>query len=124
MPCTREYFASAGACYQLLTQDRQRLAFRVWLEILQLAAVGGTDYSANIKGLNEAAKCLNIENPEQRQVADIVIDAQNATDAGADVPTDMTDVMADIACLQNYTDQQLDSMYRLLRCELGPAAPQ
>lgn len=124
MPCTRQFFASAGACYQLLTQDRQRLAFRVRLKMLELAAVGGTDYSADVKALNEAAKCLNIENPEHRQVADIVIDAQNATDAGADVPTDMTDVMASIVCLQNYTEQQLDSFYRLLRCELGPAAPQ
>lgn len=123
MPCTREYFASAGACYQLLNQNRQRLAFRVWLHILMLAENGGTDYTADIKSLNEAAKCLNIENGEQRQVADIVIDAQNATATGATVPTDITDVMEDIACLQYYTDQQLDSMLRLLRCELGPPAP-
>jgi len=124
MPCTRESLIADGACYQKLGFGRQRLAFRVWLEILQLAAVGGTDYSDNIDGLLADSKCLDTLNTEQRDVADIVIDAQNATDAGADVPTDMTDVMAAITCLQNFTDVQLDTFYRHLRCNLGPAAAQ
>ena len=124
MTCTREALIEGGACYAKLSKDRQRLAFRVYLAILELEAVGGTDYTNDIDGLQTASKCLNTLNPDQRQVADMTIDAQNAEDAGADVPTDMTDVMEAIVCLQNYTDQQLDTFYRYLRCLLGPAATQ
>lgn len=113
--CTRETFVGEP-CYTRLTLI-ERASLMVYLKALELEALGGTDYT-DPAVLNEAIACINTLGADQQAVAELVIQAGNAEDAGAVIP-DTDGIPAAIACFKNYTLAQLNSMELLLDCQLG-----
>lgn len=121
--CTQASLISGGACYKELDLHRRK-ALKVYLMALQLAAIGGTDYTDFTDDtLNEAATayCGLLKDRDALAVAWLVIEANNAEEAGATVPSDIQDIAEAIKCLKNYPDWKLQLMELLLRCELGRA---
>lgn len=113
--CTRETFVD-NPCYTRLGLN-ERAALMVYLKALELDALGGTDYT-DPETLNTAAVCLHTLGADQQAVAELVIQAGNASDAGADIPT-TAEIPAAVACFKNYTLSQLNSMELFLDCQLG-----
>lgn len=120
--CTQAALIEGAACYfNFDAQDRA--ALQIYLNALELEAIGGTNYTLVSGGtLSLASVCLkNLENnvfqaPSPYQV---FINANNATRAGASVPDNVTDLAAAIACLHNFPESDLAAMQLQLLCELG-----
>lgn len=108
-------------CYKgARLSDHDQLVRRVYLDILQLQAIGGTDYRSAIATLAAAGNTLSCGfKPDDFQAAELVIAANNATAAGATLPATQPAFSEAVKCLENYTDYQLQQMLLLLYCQLG-----
>ncbi len=106
----------ANGCYKNLGNN-ERAALMVYLKALELEALGGTDYT-DPEVLNLAAACYEVLSADAMAVGELVIQAGNADDSGATIPTD-AEVPAAIACFKNYTMNQLNAMELFLDCQLG-----
>lgn len=124
--CTRDTLISGAACLNGNSlSDPQRQARKVWFMAKQLAAVGGTDYTADIDSLNTAANGLTCGmSLDDFKSSEAVIELNNAVAAGASVNTDKDSLANDVKCLENYSALSLKQMELLLRCALGEAAAQ
>ncbi len=122
--CTRATLISGGACFnKTVFSSQQQAALRVYFDLLQLAANGGTDYSAAIATLNlDATNLACGMQPDNFDTSELVIAYNNAVSAGATVPTARADLGAAIKCLENYDSFQLKQMQLLLYCKLGRGA--
>ena len=90
----------------------------------QLAAIGGTDYTLTGDGtLNAAATeyCGFLADRDALAVAWLTIESNNATEAGATIPSTIDEIATEIKCLAQFPDWKLMLMELLLRCELGRA---
>lgn len=90
--------------------------------ILELAAIGGTDYSAALATLlSDTAQLTGSLGKDELMAGLIARQFANATAAGASVPDTLADKMSAIACLQNLPSSplQLYQIYLLLFCKLG-----
>lgn len=119
--CTRETFTEDVACLQIFNQN-QRKALLIYFNVLELAALGGTDYTDELGSggeLSEDAKCNVTLLPDQKELALLLVNQNNATDAGATVPTSKDALAAAIACLENQDDAMLDAMLLFVQCQLG-----
>lgn len=119
--CTRATLISGMSCLSgNLLSPHDKLVRRVYFDLLQLAAIGGTDYSADIPGMNVDANSLTCGfQPDNWSSAELVIASNNATAAGASVPSTKDTLATAVRCLDNYTDEQLKAMQLLLYCKLG-----
>lgn len=118
--CTRASLISNSACFNgTRLSEHDQMVRRVYFDMLQLAALGGTNYSSAISTMAADANTLSCGfQPDNFDAAELVIASNNATAAGATVPTGAT--LADaVKCLDNYTDYQLKQMQLLLYCKLG-----
>lgn len=119
--CTRASLIAASACYngtRLSAHDQ--LARRVYFDMLQLQAIGGTDYRSAIATLATAANTLSCGfQPDNFDAAELVIAGNNATAAGATLPATQSALAEAVKCLENYSDFQLEQMKLLLYCQLG-----
>lgn len=119
--CLRSNFATANPCYKVLTPHERR-ALAVYFMVQELAALGGTDYLAELGPdgtLNTAATAYKTMNLVERQVARLVILADNVDSAGATPPATKVQMADAIKCLKNFTVDDLDRMELLLMCLLG-----
>jgi hypothetical protein len=119
--CTRATFTDDVGCLRVFNLQ-QRKALLVYFNVLELAALGGEDYTNQLGpdgSLVQDSKCDATLDPEAKQLAALLINQNNASDAGADVPTDPNELMAAIACLQNQPPNMLDAMALHLQCLLG-----
>lgn len=122
--CTLASLTSGGACYKNLKSTR-RQALKVYLMAKQLAANGGTDYTAGLGpsgSLNSAAAAYDRMTSDQLDVAFVTIESNNATSAGATISSNIQTLASEIACLDNFDMETLRRMELLLRCELGRGA--
>lgn len=122
--CTRETLISGGACYKgprLSAHDQQvRL---VYLKVLQLAANGGTDYSAAVNTLFVDANTLSCGfQPDDFDTSAVVIAANNATSAGATIPSTQAALSEAVKCYSKFTDFQIKQANLLLDCLIGRGA--
>ena len=120
--CTQASFISGAACYfNFNAQDRAALL--IYLNSLELAAIGGTAYTLGSSGtLSAASVCYRqLENNTFQAPSPYVlfINANNATSAGASVPATNTLLASAIACLKNFPEQDLAAMQLQLTCALG-----
>lgn len=124
--CTRATLISGAACLNgKVLSSHEKQARKVWFMLSQLAAVGGTDYSADIEGLNTAADSLTCGmQPDDLDSAELVIELNNATAAGASIESDKSALADDVKCLEDFPPHVLKRMELLLRCALGEAASQ
>jgi len=121
--CVRSTLISGAACLnKTLLSEHQQNARRVYFDLLQLAAILGTDYSSAIGTLNTDSNTLTCGfQPDNFASAELVIAANNATSAGATVPSTKAALAAAVKCLEDYTPAQLKAMKLLLYCKLGRA---
>lgn len=124
--CTVATFTEGGKCLKQLDRHR-RQAFKVYSMSQQLAAIGGTAYTLGPDGtLNTAATayCGLMADRDIMNVAWLVIESNNATAAGATIPSTIDGIATAIKCLETFPRWKLDLMELLLRCELGQSAEQ
>lgn len=119
--CTRATFTEDVACLKTFN-SHQRRALMVYFMVLELAALGGEDYTAELGPagtLADDSKCNLTLDPTQQALALLLINQNNATDAGATVPSTKSDLAAAIACLQDQPPAMLEAMYLTVFCQLG-----
>ena len=114
---------NASACYsgQKLGLADQK-SIQVYLLAVQLAAIGGTNYVGNLERLllNDSVCYQNKQPAELRQI-ELQIDYNNAVNAGGVISTDVSDQLAQAACIRNAQIEQLDGMILYLMASLGYA---
>ena len=114
------------ACLRNLS-SHDLIALDVYLKAKELAALGGTDYTAQLGNggtLAQAAACIkNQLTPYQRNLALITIDAENAIDSGATIPSAQADLIDAIKCLKDFDSTTLKAMNVYITCLLGRHAP-
>lgn len=120
--CTQASIITGATCFfNFNAQDRA--AIQIYLNSIELAAIGGTNYTLGSGGtLSLASVCLKqLENQVFRAPSpyEVFIQSNNATSAGASIPADPTAYAAAIACLKNFPEQDLAAMQLQLLCELG-----
>jgi len=119
--CSRSNLMAGKACLGgPLLSNHQMKARLVYLKSLELAAIGGTNYTTDIEAFNRAANSLTCGfQPADFDAAYITIASNNATAAGASVPATKSAMAAAVACYEDFTDFQLKQMDVLLTCALG-----
>ena len=119
--CSKATLVAASACYNgTRLSDHEQLALKVFFDLKQLAAIGGTDYSSAIPTLAAAANTLTCGfKPADFEAAKLVIASNNATAAGATLPSTQAALAEAVRCLEKYTPYQLRQMELLLYCALG-----
>lgn len=120
--CDTDNYIAASACFKTLnSHDRQALT--VYLKVKELAALGGTDYTAQLGNdgtLATAARFVRGKlNPFQRELARLVINQDNANSSGAAISSDINVIASQIACLSDFDRNMLDAMDVYITCLLG-----
>lgn len=119
--CTRETFTADVGCLKNLDLH-QRKAALLYFNVLELAALGGTDYTEELGPGGDLvldSACNNTLDPDQKKLALLLVNENNASDAGATVPATNAELMEAIACLQNQPEAMLDAMILNVQCLLG-----
>lgn len=119
--CTRATFTDDVACLRNFNAN-QRKALMIYFNVLELAALGGEDYTAELGpdgALADDSKCNATLDPLQKELALLLVNQNNASDAGATVPSTNDDLAAAIACLENQPPAMLDAMLLNVQCQLG-----
>lgn len=121
--CTAASLAATNRGYGLDGFNPQQYkAGLIYLKVLELAAIGGTDYSAVMTTtlISDANTLAGNLDRNQRNIAMLNIAANNAEAAGATVPPLTTLNAATRCCFQSAAD--LDAVLLLLECQLGSAS--
>lgn len=119
--CTRDTFTEDVGCLQNFNSN-ERKALMIYFNVLELAALGGEDYTGELGpdgALVEDSACNNTLNPYQKELALLLVNQNNASDAGATVPSTNSGLAEAIACLKNQPPAMLDAMLLLVQCQLG-----
>jgi len=120
------YSSSIAAC--LANFDRsERLSCLIYFNALELAAIGGTNYNAQLGHagtLMIAAECNKQQLAKLNPVVIpsipyLVIAFNNATNAGGAPASTPATISAAIACNKDFTLQQKAAQLLLLACSLG-----
>lgn len=118
--CTRASLVEASPCLAGTSLSlHQQQAVRLWFMILELQALGGTDYRSTLQStlMQDAVTLADTMNPSQRRTALMTIYRNNAVAAGASPSSDPSALLASVACFTNFPD--LDQIELLLLCKLG-----
>ena len=122
--CNATTLITNAACYHRTQLNPiQQQSLLIYAKVLELAAIGGTDYRTEMTGdlLTDAACPPSHE--DDITAARIAVAFANATEAGATVPADINDKLDAIACLQHVPGgaNVLNRIDLLLTCKLGRA---
>lgn len=111
------------SCYRMPTINAlQQRALKIYAMILQLQAIGGTDYrGSNLVGtlVTDATQLTCGMRQPDMDAALIHILFTQAAGAGATVPADINAKSAAINCLLNVNPDLMSRMELLLTCKLG-----
>jgi hypothetical protein len=110
--------------------DHQKMALLVYLNAIELQAVGGTNYISSLTTtlITDSKIFNNLSNDQLgvgivgepfTGVATLAIAYNNATNAGGAPPTNQNAVAAAIHELVHATSRELAQAYLLLQCKLG-----
>ena len=119
--CTRATFTDDVGCFQNF-DSHQRKSLLIYYGVLELAALGGEDYTAQLGpdgSLATDSACNLTLDSYQQELAALLIAQNNASDSGATVPADKDEMAAAIACLKNQPPAMLDAMWLTVLCALG-----
>ncbi len=107
----------------------QRKSLLIWFRAKELAAIGGTNYTAVLAStlLTDSNSFVgkasfNIDHEyglSEFETAQLVIEKNNAVAAGASISSDINALMISIAPLSGANQRQLDAMLLFLLCRLG-----
>jgi hypothetical protein len=120
--CSQVTLVDNAACYRRknIGDPVRQMALLVYGMVLELTAIGGTDYTSELTGtLLEAAACRFEK--DERVAGLIARQFANATAAGASVPDTLDAKVAAVACLEHVPGgiDKLEQIYLLLFCKLG-----
>lgn len=122
--CTYQTLVEANPCLsgEVFTERDQKY-LQVYFNVLELAALGGFDYSAVLDStlINDAVQLADTMNLSHRRTATLAIHRNNAINAGATVPTDPDELKDAIKCMENY-NLDPNALILLLLCRLGSHA--
>ena len=122
--CTTAILTEALGVGQTALNRKQREAAILYMMAAQLAAIGGTDYTAVMTTtlVTDAKTLVGRMTPFERQVAWFNIIRNNAIANGATIPSSSLSALNEATgcCFQAYSD--LESIEMLLRCKLGKQA--
>lgn len=119
--CTQDSLIAVAACFKCM-DSHQRQALMVYLKVLELAAIGGEDYTGEMGhggALNTDSAAFKVANSDERNLMRLAILSNNADAAGAEVPTTANALIAEFDCLLCFDENALDRMDLLLTCQLG-----
>lgn len=118
--CTEDSLVESNPCLSgNVFSPRDQMFVQVWFNILELQALGGTDYRSVVAStLIADANCLadNFDLSQYR-TATLAVHRNNAVNAGATVPTDPNVLKDAIKCFEDYPDPK--NLILLLLCKLG-----
>lgn len=120
--CTAASLVTDAVCYhQPNISFKYQQALLLYAKVLELAAIGGTDYSAVLTStlITDALQLVCGINEEQREAAYVNIAFLNATTAGASVPATLALKMDAVKCLAHVPLETMQKMDLLLTCKLG-----
>jgi hypothetical protein len=111
------------SCYRTpgSISEKQQKALIVYAKALQLAAIGGTNYLSILSTMlfSDAATMLCGFDEADRDAARVHLEFVKAAAAGASVPATINLKQAQINCLVEADDKQLDEADVMLTCKLG-----
>lgn len=119
--CTRDTFTDDVACLTNFNANEQT-ALMIYFNVLELAALGGEDYTDELGPdgtLATDSACNATLTPYQKGLAALLVNQNNASDAGATVPDTQAALASAIACLKNQPIGMLDAMLLNVQCQLG-----
>lgn len=128
--CTSTQVVDQAACYlESAIRPSQRRALYLYARVLELAAIGGTDYASALTTtlLTDAQGMTCRLNEDQIAAAKTNLAFINAAAAGASVPSTLAEKMEIVKCLDDLAqnDPQLTDLVDLfLTCQLGEHATQ
>ena len=101
--------------------DRQYKAAAIYFMVLELAALGGTDYTAVLTTtlVEDATTLVGRMDRNQRRIALLQVLSNNAEAAGATVPTTVNDLNEATGCCFQAGNVDFDAIMLLLLCKLG-----
>jgi hypothetical protein len=104
----------------------QQKALIIYAKVLELAAVGGTDYSSAISTtlVSDALSTTCGMNDGDLEAALVNINFLNAEAAGATVPASLNAKMNAVRCLIAVDEALLNKLDLFLTCQLGEHAAQ
>lgn len=114
--CTPSSLADAGAILNPFS-EQQAKGVLIYVMAKWLAALGGTNYTADFGALNEAAKLWPWLNPTQQVSALLEIVRSVAVDDGASIPTSASDLVEAAKYPINSMNQ--DSTLLFLACAVA-----
>ena len=121
--CSTANFQTQGACLKNFSRE-ERKALLIYFNVLELAAIGGTNYTAQLGHAGTLAtdsECFRlVNNPTQApSIPYLVIAQAAATNAGGNPATTPTALATAILCLVDFTPAQKAAMMLYLACSLG-----
>lgn len=120
--CSATTFNTNASCYNLNTlNEAQQWSLLVYAKVLELAAIGGTDYTNALKTDLQTDSACPPQNRADIMAAQVNVAFNNAADAGASIPATVSDALSLAACLQ-YVPGGVERLQRidlLLNCKLG-----
>jgi len=115
-----EWIEDAGAYQHFNLNPKQQLALKIHAMATELAAIGGTDYTADFESLIAASDGLNHWiNPDQMKAAEIAIHYANATNAGGSPPSAIGDKLEEAKKLCVYDVTRLEKACVYLTGAMG-----
>lgn len=125
--CNAVTLKSGAACYLFgpLTPFQQK-ALIIYAKALELAAIGGADYTASLSTtlLSDANSATCGMDEANRIAARVNLALFYAAEAGATVPAALNTKMNAIRCLAEADQHALDEADLWLTCQLGTHAAQ
>lgn len=94
-------------------------AIEILARVKNLAASGGTDFSADLNGLLTASKEYQVLPKDQRRQINLILSIDNANDDGASVPYDPNELEALAKCYSCLGIELQLQVLLFLRCSLA-----
>lgn len=122
--CTRDGLATSNVGFGNAFDDRQYWAAALRFMVLELAAIGGTDYRTTMTTtlISDAQALIGRMDPNQLRIATLNVLRNNAVAAGATVPTDPTEINEATACCFQSASVNFEELFLFLLCQLGTHA--
>lgn len=123
--CTAAVLINDAAVYRLgVLNPKQQKALMILAKVYELAAIGGTDFTADFNLLHVTAAQLEVGiTPDERTAARISMAFANAVNAGATaITTTYSDINSKLLALKKLVcddDDALDAIDLYLTCQLG-----
>jgi len=122
--CTNDSIFTGQACFIPFAGSEDLKSILIYLNAVELAAVGGTNYLDELGSggalMDDATCFLNLDLQTcLPPIPYLVIAYNNALNAGGAPVSSRTDLAAVIACNKNFTPGQHDAQLLWLACQLG-----